>query len=98
MFEVTIQYFDMDGNEISSDEWADSLITGVVKASFEQYIQRATENVSQMVCPVHGGKAELTFNVTGIPDNPSIEIQATSCCDDFAQKALEEAHRSWSTT
>lgn len=97
MFKVTLRYFDMDGKEIGSDKWADSLITGAIKASIDQYIQRATENVSQMVCPVHGGKAELTFHVTGIPDNPSIEIKATSCCDDFAEKALEEAQRSWST-
>jgi len=98
MFEVTIRYFDMEGNEISSDKWVDSLITGAIKASIDQYIQRATDNVSQMVCPVHGGKAELTFHVTGIPDEPSIEIQATSCCDDFAEKAIQEAYRSWSTT
>lgn len=97
MFRVTMHYFDTDGNEVSLDEWGDALFMGLVNAAIEQYTQRATETVSQLVCPTHGKKAELIFNVTGIPDKPSIEIQATSCCTDFSEKVVEAAYQSWSS-
>lgn len=44
----------MDGNEVSSENWADALVLGAVKATVEQYTQRATKNVSTMICPTHG--------------------------------------------
>ncbi len=97
MFSVTMHYFDMDGNEVSLDEWADALFIGVVNAAIEQYTQRAAETASQMVCPIHGEKAELVFNVTGIPNQPSIEILATSCCTNFSEQVIEAAYQSWSS-
>lgn len=97
MLNVTWHYFDMDGNEVSADQWADSIVSGVIRSAIEKYAYRAVEKVSQMTCSVHGGKAKLTFNVTGIPKNPSIRIHATSCCDEFTQEALQEANRSWPT-
>lgn len=97
MMRVTWHYFDMDSNEISAEQWAVSMVSGVIKSAIENYTYRAVENVSQMTCPVHGGKAELTFNVTGIPENISTGIHVTGCCDEFAQNALQEAYRSWPT-
>lgn len=94
---MDLHFFDMDGNEVSSENWADALVSGAVKVTIEQYTQRATKNVSAMVCPTHGGKAQLEFNVTGTPEQPKIEIHAISCCDEFAQEAIKEAHRSWAT-
>jgi len=93
--EMIVKYFDMDGNEIDPNKWENMLHIGIVRKMLEQYQQRAIEKVSQLTCPQHGGKAELTFEVTGVPDNPTIGIHAVACCDEFAQTAVEEARRSW---
>jgi hypothetical protein len=87
----------MDGKEVNQEDWADALVSGAVKATIEQYKQRALANVSQLVCATHGGKAELVFNVIGDPQQMTIEIHATACCDEFAQIAVQEAQKNWAT-
>lgn len=94
---ITLKFFDMDGREVRQEDWAEALVLGAVKAAIEQYKQRALANVSELVCATHGGTAALVFNVIGDPQQMSIEIHATACCDEFAQIAVQEAQRSWAT-
>lgn len=94
---IILKFFDMDGKEVRQEDWAEALVLGAVKATIEQYRQRALTNVSQLVCAIHGSKAALVFNVMGDPQQMSIEIHATACCDEFAQIAVQEAQKSWAT-
>lgn len=94
---MTLKFFDMDGKEVRQEDWAEALVLGAIKATIEQYKQRALTNVSHLVCANHGGKAALVFNVIGNPQQMSIEIHATACCDEFAQIAVQTAQRSWAT-
>ncbi len=94
---MIFRYFDADGNEIRRNEWVKSLASSAALAAIEQYQQRASDNVARMKCPIHGGKASLMFNMSGSPEKPVIEIEAKSCCDDFAEAVMKEAYRSWAT-
>jgi Zn-dependent alcohol dehydrogenase len=94
---ITIKFFDMDSNEVRQEDWAEALVLGVIRNTVEQYKQRALANVSKLTCTTHGGRADLVFNVIGNPEQMSIEIHASACCDEFAQIAVQEAQKSWST-
>jgi len=94
---ITLKYYDLDGREVRPEDWANALVMGTVKNVIDQYQQRALARVAEISCPVHGGTAKLTFHVKGTSDQPSIQIEATSCCDEFAQKAVVVAQNSWAT-
>jgi type II secretory pathway pseudopilin PulG len=94
---ITIKFFDIDGNEARQEDWAEALVLGVINNTIEQYKQRALANVSKLTCTTHGGRTDLVFNVTENPEQMSIEIHATACCDEFAQIAVQKAQKSWST-
>jgi hypothetical protein len=97
-FQMGMQFFDLNGNEVSEDEWADALTRGLVHQVIDEYQQRAKNNVAGMVCPKHGGTASLSFTVSGDPESAQIDIKAEACCDEFAQAAIREAYRSWPTS
>lgn len=94
---ITLKYYDMDGREVRPEDWANALVMDVVPNVIEQYQQRALARVAGISCPVHGDTATLTFHVKGTPDQPSIEIESSGCCDEFAQKAFKVAQNSWAT-
>ncbi len=94
---ITVKYYDMNGNEVRQEDWAEALTLGVINSAIEQYKQRALANVSKLTCTIHGDTANLTFSVVGKPEQMSIEIQASACCDEFAQIAVQEAQNSWAT-
>lgn len=94
---ITVKFYDMNGNEVRQEDWAEALILGAINSTIEQYKQRALTNVSRLTCVIHGGTANLVFNIIGKPEQMSIEIHASACCDEFAQIAVQEAQNSWST-
>lgn len=94
---IAVKFFDMNGNEVRPEDWAEALILGAINNIIEQYKQRALANVSGLTCVTHGGIANLVFNIIGNPEQMSIEIRASACCDEFAQVAVQVAQNSWST-
>lgn len=87
----------MNGNKVNANEWADTLSRNIIEQFIQQYIERATNTASTMTCSEHGNKAEIIFTVEGNPEQPTINIKATACCDTFAAQVVEEAMKCWGT-
>lgn len=87
MLNVSKQYFDKDGNEISYDDWTQHT-PEIIRETAEDEVQSMTEIASNMICSTHKQMATLKFILKTDVESP-LEVEITGCCDDFTTQVQE---------